>query len=241
VGNRRRVLEDGDDVMNSDDEIDEKMKPDELTGMYTAEMDPKQGPCKLSQSEAAHQRAVYQAKKEQMILSVPRVESPDPDSTFESLEPPNVLKSGESSDDDTLDRPEYISSVSKGVTRRNKTWVRRLADSALALPAPEPEPAKVSRIEDNLATRSGAVAEPSIPISTSDSMNQDTKAAASPRAPAVQPKGTKAPPPTKGQQVPKPPMETGRASRAGSLRGVVGSGSTGYVCDKLSPSSKPGS
>jgi hypothetical protein len=32
-----------------------------------------------------------------------------------------------------------------------------------------------------------------------------------------------------------------RASRAGRLRGVVGSGSTGYVRDKLSPSSKPGS
>jgi hypothetical protein len=32
-----------------------------------------------------------------------------------------------------------------------------------------------------------------------------------------------------------------RASRAGRLRGVVGSGLTGYVCDKWSPSSKPGS
>jgi hypothetical protein len=38
-------------------------------------------------------------------------------------------------------------------------------------------------------------------------------------------------------------METRRqaARRAGGLRGVVGSGSTGYVCDKSSPSSKPGS
>jgi hypothetical protein len=31
------------------------------------------------------------------------------------------------------------------------------------------------------------------------------------------------------------------ASIAGRLRSVVGSGSTGYVCDKWSPSSKPGS
>jgi hypothetical protein len=31
------------------------------------------------------------------------------------------------------------------------------------------------------------------------------------------------------------------ASRAGGLRDVVGSGLTGYVCDKSSPSSKPGS
>jgi hypothetical protein len=31
------------------------------------------------------------------------------------------------------------------------------------------------------------------------------------------------------------------ASRAGGLRGVTGSGQTGYVCGKSSPSSKPGS
>jgi hypothetical protein len=33
----------------------------------------------------------------------------------------------------------------------------------------------------------------------------------------------------------------GDASRAGGLRGVAGSGQTGYVCGKLSPSPKPGS
>jgi hypothetical protein len=53
VGNHRRVLENGEDVMDSDDEVDEKMQPDVLEGMYTAEMDPKQGPRKLSRSEAA--------------------------------------------------------------------------------------------------------------------------------------------------------------------------------------------
>jgi hypothetical protein len=55
VGNRRRVLENGDDKMDSDDQDDRDMKPDELTGVYTAEMDPKAGPHKLSQSEAARQ------------------------------------------------------------------------------------------------------------------------------------------------------------------------------------------
>jgi hypothetical protein len=55
------------------------------------------------------------------------------------------------------------------------------------------------------------------------------KAAASQRASAGQPKA-------KGQESPETkvshPMETRqRASRAGSLRGVVGSGQTGYVCD----------
>jgi hypothetical protein len=63
VGNRRRVLENGDDKMNSSDEDDEKMKPDELTGMYTAGLDSETGPIKLSQSEAARQRAAAKAAK----------------------------------------------------------------------------------------------------------------------------------------------------------------------------------
>jgi hypothetical protein len=122
VGNRRRVLENGDDKMNSSDEDDEHMKPDELTDTYTSEMDPKAGPHKLTQKQAAYQRATGRARKEQMILSVPRVESPEPEEVLESVVPPQVdlLKSGGSSDDDTLDRPEYIWSVSRGISRRNK-------------------------------------------------------------------------------------------------------------------------
>jgi hypothetical protein len=54
TGNLRRVLEDGLDVMSSGDEDDPKMKPDELTGVYTAEMDPKAGPRVLTQSQAAY-------------------------------------------------------------------------------------------------------------------------------------------------------------------------------------------
>jgi hypothetical protein len=139
VGNRRRVLEDGDDKMNSSDD-DERMKPDELTGMYTSEMDPKAGPHKLTRGQAAYQRAAGKARKEKMILSVPRVESPEPEEAFGAPPQVDLRKTAGSSDDDTLDRPEYIWSVSKGVSRRNKAWVRRLADSALAIPAPEPEP-----------------------------------------------------------------------------------------------------
>jgi hypothetical protein len=35
--------------------------------------------------------------------------------------------------------------MSKGIYRKNKAWVRRLAESALALPAPEPEKAPEPR------------------------------------------------------------------------------------------------
>jgi hypothetical protein len=80
------------------------------------------------------------ARKDQMILSAPRVDSPEPEEVVPTPPPKvDLLKTGGSPDDDTLDRPEYIWSASKGINRRNKAWVRRLADSALALPAPEPE------------------------------------------------------------------------------------------------------
>jgi hypothetical protein len=97
---------------------------------------------------------------------------------------------------------------------------------------------------DDLVTRSRAVTG-LIPLTF------DPKAASSQREPADVPQSTKeqqAPPPRKGQESPEAkashPMVTRQrasASGAGGLRGVVGSGQTGYVCDKPSPSSKPGS
>jgi hypothetical protein len=44
TGNRKRVLEDGRDVENSNDEDDPNMKPDVLANCYTAEMDRRQDP-----------------------------------------------------------------------------------------------------------------------------------------------------------------------------------------------------
>jgi hypothetical protein len=56
TGNRQRVLEDGRDVMNSDDEDAlEDVKPDEEQNMYTAGMDPTKGPVKLSPRRVAAQ------------------------------------------------------------------------------------------------------------------------------------------------------------------------------------------
>jgi hypothetical protein len=61
TGSRPRVLEDGAYTPNSDDEAKEDVKADELTGMYTSEMDPNFGPKKLSSQEAARQRAMATA------------------------------------------------------------------------------------------------------------------------------------------------------------------------------------
>jgi hypothetical protein len=56
TGGRRRVLENGRDVLNSSDEDDEKMVADEEQGMYAPGMDPEAGPIHLSTSQAATQR-----------------------------------------------------------------------------------------------------------------------------------------------------------------------------------------
>jgi hypothetical protein len=63
TGNRRRVLENGLDVMSSSDEDDPKMKPDEEHDMYTAGMDPKAGPPKISEAEAQRQRFFAKATR----------------------------------------------------------------------------------------------------------------------------------------------------------------------------------
>jgi hypothetical protein len=61
TGGRRRVLEDGNDVMSSSDEDDPLMKPDKERKMYTPGMDPKAGPIHLSSVQAMTQRFIGKA------------------------------------------------------------------------------------------------------------------------------------------------------------------------------------
>jgi hypothetical protein len=72
TGNRQRVLENGADVMNSDDEDAlEDVKPDEEQNMYAAGMDPTKGPIKLSNRQAAAQRVPWAILTQQQALSIP--------------------------------------------------------------------------------------------------------------------------------------------------------------------------
>jgi hypothetical protein len=63
TGGRRRVLEDGRDVLSSSDEDDSDMEPDQEKGMYTAEMDPTMGPVRLSPAQAAKLRLLGKATR----------------------------------------------------------------------------------------------------------------------------------------------------------------------------------
>jgi hypothetical protein len=234
TGSRRRVLENGPDVMNSEDEDAVKDDHgDELTGVYAprcASLDQ----ARLTAEQAAAQRA----------------------SSFEAAprEPPRSRSPAyHSSDDDDLSRPEWVWSQRLGHVRKNKAWVKRLAESAMALPAPKPQKALPAPESERQPTPE------SFDMEDQGEMTDDQKrcarigkkkATATRKASAVQPvPEAKASKPVTGQESPETkvskPMRTRRqakeASGAGSLRGVVGSGSTGYVCDKSSPSSKPGS
>jgi hypothetical protein len=204
IGNRRRVLEDGSDVMNSNEGDALKEEHGEvLEGMYTPWMDPEKGREKLTQAQVAAQKAAAQA--------IQRSQTP---------------VSG-SSDDDDPNGSEYIWSQTKGCMRKNKHYRKAVTGDSKAnvsVPVPEPtrQPTPVnSHTEDQ------------------EYMSEDQKRCARSDKRRRQKASTK---PKKGQESPKPMETRGQAaSRAGGLRGVVGSGSTGYVCDKRSPSSKPGS
>jgi hypothetical protein len=91
TGNRRRVLEDGADVMSSSDEDDPDMVPDKETGMYTAEMDPKAGPRTLSQAEAMRQRMIAKANRAAGF--------PDPPQSFRLSTDAQTFPSGTEADE----------------------------------------------------------------------------------------------------------------------------------------------
>jgi hypothetical protein len=204
TGNRRRVLEDGDDVMSSSDEDGPKMEPDEEARMYTKEMNPEDGPRKLSQAEANRQRLMAKASRAagKTIAAKYKVDQ-------EPARP--VSPTGE-----------------------DWSWMSEKEQRLSSSPAPAP-PKAATRIEDPeiqvLAKAAPLEIVKTTSVRASDLPEGLKKAAASPRAPANQLKGAKAPTPTKGQQVPKPdgrhPMATRSSdgSGAGGFRpGVGGSG-----------------
>jgi hypothetical protein len=104
------VLEDGPGVMNSDEDDSVKEEDgDVLTGMYTSEMDQKQGPLKLTPAQVATQKAAAQALK-----PPPRSQSPI----------------GGSSDEDEPAGSEWIWSQTKGCMRRNKFFRDRTSTAS---------------------------------------------------------------------------------------------------------------
>jgi hypothetical protein len=238
TGSRRRVLENGPDVMKSDEEDALKEEHgEELTGMYApgcASLDQ----AKLTEEQTQAQRA---APSSPDLRVPPRSQSPAYDS----------------SDDDTLDSPEHIWSQTKGVYRPNKAWKKLLAQMALALPAPEPVrqstpmTTPVNSDDEGMSGDQRSMANLGKKMASRGVKTSPPRCPSAPETKAPKPvPEAKALKPTKGQESPETkvskPMETRaktkEASRAGGLRGVVGSGPNGDTrVSRGNPASKPGS
>jgi hypothetical protein len=202
TGNRRRVLEDGPDVMNSDDEDALKEEHgDELQGMYTTGMDLEKGPVKLTQAQVAVEQAAAK--------TIPSSQTP---------------VSG-SSDDDDPKGSEYVWSQTKGCMRKNKNYKKAATDASktcvplpvavqtsqpapVSVPADPPSPKGKRPVTKAAASQKASAVQKPVPVAKA---SKPVKGQESPEARASK------------------PMETrGRtASRAGSLRSVGGSWQTG--------------
>jgi hypothetical protein len=198
--------------INSSDEDDEKMKPDELTGMYTAEMNPKEGPKVLTAAEVAFQRAATGANEDQASLAQTPARSLSPigpDGDDWSWMNPQQLRLATAA----------VNAIAEGKTKTPSRPVSPTSEPVIQAPA------KAAPLEIKTVSKS--------------------KAAAPPRAPADQPTGAKAPPPTKrqvkGQESPEAkashPMQTRKPpSGAGGLRSGGGSGQTDTCVAQGNPS-----
>jgi hypothetical protein len=237
TGGRKRVPEDGPDTWNSDDESQTDVEADKELNMYAPGMDPLKGPQRLTQHQVAQLRAqAHAAQLASLSASASSASTTDVDSDFGnsiinspvSTRSPTPLNSD---DDDAMSLDQQkAANLGKKMARRS-------------VPRSPSAPGTRQALGGAPGTRSRAVPEPPSP----DPMV--SKAAASQGASADQSTGAKAPPPTKGQvkgqesPVAKAthPMQTRtRASGAGGLRGVDGSGQT-QGRGHASPPSKPGS
>jgi hypothetical protein len=227
TGSRPRVLEDGPDVMNSDDEDSKKDEHgEELTGMYA------NGCSTLEEARMTEQQAQVQRASVTFSSSLALPKSTSPTG-------------------------EDWSWMSEKQRKLAEAAVQLMALSSPpprpATRIPEPEfqaPAKAGPLEITKAILAPAV---DIPESFTKAVASPRAPADQPTGTKVPPRkkgrakgqespGTKVPPPT----VDRPPMATRSSTKkqpsgAGGLGGVTGSGQIGAVCGSSSPARKPGS
>jgi hypothetical protein len=194
TGNRRMVLEDEPDKMDSDDDDTlEDERGEVLIRMYTPGMDPKKGPVMLSQAQVPAQKAAAQMLKS--LKAPPRSQSPV----------------GGSSDEDDPSAPEFVWSQTKSCMRRNKHFRGQTATDDIKIETKAPScnpfiPRSSTPIE---SAPPRPVTPVSVPLNTLPVLKKGKKSTGK--------RGGK-----------KTSMTTSfqDASRAGSLRGVTGSGQT---------------
>jgi hypothetical protein len=241
TGNRRRVLENGPDVMRSDEEDAIKdVEPDEEHSMY-AQGCTSLNQAKMSQEQAAAQRAAAQA--------LARSQEP------EKVPPRSQTPIIGSSDDDDPNGAEMVWSQTKGCMRKNKNYGRAATDDSkittltpVSAPMREPipeslaagEPQKALPAPPKLLALNGPESRIPTPVNSDDErMTEDQKRLAKvgkkmSRKGTAQ--GTSRPKPATEAQASHPMATRKTASRAGSLRSGGGSGQTDTCVASGNPS-----
>jgi hypothetical protein len=181
TGSRPRVLEDGPDTLNSDEEAKEDVEADVEKGMYTAEMDPDLGPKMLTAQEASHQRAIANALKatrsDFTTSSSPEVSSDFGNSIAsspQSTRHPTPLNS-DNEDEMTEDQKRAVNHAKKcpSVPRCSSAPGTKLPPKAAQAKEPKGDGTPAFRMRDDAGLSQKA---------------PEPKAAAPPRAPAAKTK-----------------------------------------------------
>jgi hypothetical protein len=156
TGSRPRVLEDGPDTLNSDEDANEDVEADKELNMYAPGVDPTAGPTVISSAYAARQRAIAQAVSSQM--STPRTTTDsDAGNSIVSSPQPSRQPTPLNSDDD-----EFMTEDQKRAANHGKK--KSLAKSIPRCPsAPGTALSKKKAEVGNPGTRSRAVPEPPMP------------------------------------------------------------------------------
>jgi hypothetical protein len=250
TGGQRRVLEDGPDVMRSDDE-DSKVEEhgEELHDCFVgcaslADLRLTEQQAQELRGFSAFSSAITYQPTESSQSSPPLPEYPSPDSeqkaTTTKSDEESVAPRSDSPVEDWMNPKERrFAEVAARSLAKNPVIPRpvtRTSDSEIQPPA-KATPVKI--------VKASAVSAADLPEGLKKAVISKTKAAASPRVSADQETGAKAPTRKKGQESPgtqvPPPMETRarkKASGAGGLRGVDGLGQTEIGVDHIGPPSK---
>jgi hypothetical protein len=155
TGSRPRVLEDGPDTLNSDEDANEDIEADKELNMYAPGVDPLTGPTVISSASAARQRAIAQAVSSQM--STPRITTDsEAGNSIASSPLPSRQPTPLNSDDDDEMTVDQKRAASHGKKCAAKSIPRCPSAPGSALPK------KQARV-GNQGTRSRAVPEPTSP------------------------------------------------------------------------------
>jgi hypothetical protein len=162
TGSRPRVLENGPDTLNSDEEAEEDVEADKEVNMYTRGMDLLKGPRVLSRQEIARQHAAYQVLKAQSSASSqPTTTDSDMGNSIVSSRVSSPQPTRQSTPINSDDEDSGLTEDHKRLKAHARKCSLRNIPRPGSAPGTAPSPRKSQEGVGNSGTRSGDVPEPS--------------------------------------------------------------------------------